>query len=78
MAANASGSVLITLYVWLDITSFFNHDGVATCNQDYVQYPRYSRSDGKGYDLLDREVNTLVNIRRMPGTYKTTFDGGGY
>ncbi len=29
----------------------------------------------KVYDVMGREVQTLVNERLMPGTYETTFDG---
>jgi serine protease len=29
------------------------------------------------YDLLGREVATLVNDTKQPGTYKVTFDGSG-
>lgn len=31
----------------------------------------------KVYDLLGREVTTLVDVRHMPGTYEATFDGSG-
>jgi len=28
------------------------------------------------YDLLGKEVATLVNERKAPGSYEVTFDGG--
>ena len=31
----------------------------------------------KVYDVLGREVATLVNTEQVPGTYQTTFDGSG-
>jgi hypothetical protein len=44
------------------------------------------RSEGKGdanvklavYDVLGREVTTLVNERQQPGTYTVQFDGSRY
>jgi hypothetical protein len=39
------------------------------------QIPTFSEVTLKVFDLLGREVATLVNERLQPGSYETTFDG---
>jgi len=39
--------------------------------------PRSGRALLVVYDMLGREVSTLVNVNLQPGVYETTFDGSG-
>jgi hypothetical protein len=32
----------------------------------------------KIYDIIGREISTLINQQLQPGTYEVTFDGGKY
>jgi hypothetical protein len=41
------------------------------------QIPNFSRVVLKVFDLLGREVRTLVNEGKAPGDYEVTFDGKG-